>query len=108
LEPLTQTQSQKLLAAMAQVEALLRASSVEIAQEDPWSRDAQSCYAQYFAELDERFRTGFDLRKGVSYDIAEFRPPHGCLLIARLYGKQVGCAALRVLERGVGEIKRMW
>jgi DNA-binding MarR family transcriptional regulator/predicted GNAT family N-acyltransferase len=108
LEPLTQTQSQRLLAAMAEVETLLRASSVEIAREDPSSRDAQSCYAQYFAELDKRFRTGFDLRKGISYDIKDFQHPHGCLLVARLYGNAVGCGALRVLERGVGEIKRMW
>jgi DNA-binding MarR family transcriptional regulator len=108
LEPLTQTQSQRLLAAMAEVEALLRASSVEIAREDPSSRDAQSCYARYFAELDERFRSGFDLRKGVSYDIGDFEQPRGCLLVARLCGEPVGCGGLRVLERGVGEIKRMW
>jgi len=108
LDPLTQAQSHRLLAAMAEVEALLRASSVEIAREDPSSRDAQACYAQYFAELDQRFRSGFDLRKGVSYDVTDFQPPRGCLLVARLYGTPVGCGALRALERGVGEIKRMW
>ena len=108
LEPLTESQSRRLLAAMAEVETLLRASGVEISSEDPSSADAQSCYAQYFAELDARFRNGFDLHKGVSYDVTDFRHPHGCLLVARLYGKPVGCGALRVLERGVGEIKRMW
>jgi DNA-binding MarR family transcriptional regulator/GNAT superfamily N-acetyltransferase len=108
LAPLTPGQSQRLLAAMAEVEGLLRASSVEIATEDPTSANAQSCFAQYFAELDARFRAGFDLRKGVTYDVADFLPPRGCLLIARLHGEAIGCGALRTLAPGLGEIKRMW
>src|SRR5690242_20258014 len=39
LTPLSATQSQRLLAAMAEVEGLLRASSIEIAAEDPASAD---------------------------------------------------------------------
>ena len=108
LTPLSVCQGQRLLAAMAEVEALLRASSVEIVSEDPASADAQSCYAQYFAELNMRFRAGFDLHKGVTYDIADFAPPRGCLLIARLHGAAIGCGALRTLEPRLGEIKRMW
>lgn len=108
LTPLSETQSRRLLVAMAEVADLLLASSVEIAAEDPTSVDAQSCYAQYFAELNARFRAGFDLSKGVTYDIADFARPHGCLLIARLHGASVGCAGLRTLEPRLGEIKRMW
>jgi len=108
LEPLSPTQNQRLLAAMTEIEGLLRASSIEIAPEDPSNADAQACFAQYFAELDTRFRAGFDLKKGVTYDIADFVPPRGCLLIARLHGVAVGCGALRTLAPGLGEIKRMW
>jgi DNA-binding MarR family transcriptional regulator/GNAT superfamily N-acetyltransferase len=108
LAPLTPAQSQRLLAAMVEVEQLLRASSVDIEHEDPMTPDALACFAQYFAELDARFRSGFDLQKGVTYDVADFRPPHGRLLVARLHGEAVGCGALRTLEPGVGEIKRMW
>jgi len=107
--PLTKVQSQRLLTAMTEVERLLRASSVEIAPEDPVRADAQACLAQYFAELDERFSSGFDPSKGANTkDAEEFAAPRGCLLIARLYGEPVGCGALHTLEPGIGEIKRMW
>jgi len=108
LASLTQAQSQRLLAAMTEVESLLRASSIEIMPEDPASPDARACFAQYFSELDARFRSGFDIEKGVDYDIADFMPPRGRLFIARLHGEAVGCGALRTLEPRVGEIKRMW
>jgi len=108
LASLTQAQSQRLLAAMTEVESLLRASSIEIMREDPASPDARACFAQYFRELDTRFRSGFDIEKGVDYDVADFMPPRGRLFIARLHGEAVGCGALRTLEPRVGEIKRMW
>ena len=107
-EPLSKAQGQRLLTAMAEVEGLLRASSVEIAVENPVSPDAQACYAKYFAELDARFRGGFDRKAGISYDVADFTVPRGCLLLARLHGAAIGCGALRTLKPGLGEIKRMW
>lgn len=82
--------------------------SVEIAPEDPTSADAQRCLDQYFAELDARFRGGFDRDKGGSADVDDYAPPRGRLFLVRLFGKPIGCGALRTLERGVGEIKRMW
>ncbi len=107
LDPLSAEQSRRLLAAMTEVERLLRASSVEIAPEDPAGTVAQRCFDQYFAEIDARFREGFDRTKGGSSD-ADFAPPRGCLLVARLRSEPIGCGALRVLAPGVGEIKRMW
>ena len=108
LAPLSGEQAQRLIAAMSEVERLVRASSVEIAAEDPASVDAQACLAQYFAEIDNRFRGGFDPRKSGTTDLTGFRAPHGCLLIARLFGEPIGCGALRTLTPRVGEIKRMW
>ncbi|MGH8213333.1 MAG: GNAT family N-acetyltransferase [Rhodanobacteraceae bacterium] len=108
LQPLSATQAQRLLAAMSEVEALFRASSVEIAPADPAGRDAQHCLDRYFAEIDARFEGGFDHDRDGTEGIDEFKPPRGGLLVARLFGKPLGCGALRVLEPGVGEIKRMW
>lgn len=108
LDSLNPQQTRRLLAAMTEVEHLLRASSVEIAAEDPAHADAQQCLGQYFDELGTRFRGGFDRGKGGSSDLDDYVPPRGCLLLARLFGRPVGCGALRTLAPGVGEIKRMW
>ena len=108
LQPLSGMQTGRLLAAMSEVENLLRASSVEIAPADPKSRDAQHCLGRYFAEIDARFEGGFDRDRDGAEGIDEFRAPHGCILVARLFGEPVGCGALRLLEPGIGEIKRMW
>src|SRR5436309_8727605 len=60
LEPLSQSQRAKLVAAMAQVERLLIASLVQITVADPTGQDARWCFEQYFTELGERFEAGFD------------------------------------------------
>jgi DNA-binding MarR family transcriptional regulator/GNAT superfamily N-acetyltransferase len=108
LDPLSKGQARRLVAAMSEVELLLRASSVEVALEDPTSSDAQWCLDQYFAEIDARFRGGFNHDKGESSRIQDFAPPDGCLLVARMFGQPIGCGALRTLEPRIGEIKRMW
>src|SRR5690348_4267725 len=107
LEPLSPAQAKRLLSAMSEVETLLRASSVEIAQADPASREAQHCLDQYFEEIHARFSGGFDRDKDGSA-LQDFRPPRGCMLVARLFAEPVGCGALRTLGPGIGEIKRMW
>lgn len=107
LEPLSPAQAKRLLSAMSEVETLLRASSVEIAQADPASREAQHCLDRYFEEIHARFPGGFDRDRGGSA-LQDFRPPRGCMLVARLFADPVGCGALRSLEPGIGEIKRMW
>jgi len=108
LVPLSDAQMKRLLNAMSEVERLLRASSIEIVQEDPASADAVQCLGRYFAEIDARFAGGFDRDKGGAAEIGEFAPPRGCLLLARLHGEPVGCGAVRTFEPGIGEIKRMW
>ncbi|HJU07636.1 MAG TPA: helix-turn-helix domain-containing GNAT family N-acetyltransferase [Rhodanobacteraceae bacterium] len=108
LQPLSDKQAQRLVSAMSEVESLLRASSVEIAPVDPESRDARHCLDQYFSEIDARFAGGFDGAKDGTCTLEHFRPPRGCMLVARLFGEPMGCGALRTLESGIGEIKRMW
>ncbi len=107
LAPLSRAQTQRLVAAMTEVESLLRASGVEIAPAEPASREARYCLDQYFGEIDARFPGGFDRGRSLSGH-ADFVPPRGCMLIARLFGEPVGCGALRTLGADVGEIKHMW
>jgi DNA-binding MarR family transcriptional regulator/ribosomal protein S18 acetylase RimI-like enzyme len=108
LAPLSQEQAGRLVTAMVEVDRLLRASSVEMVPADPLSADAQRCLDQYFAEIASRFRGGFDREAGGATAVQDFVPPHGCLLLAWLFGEPIGCGAIRTLEPGIGEIKRMW
>ena len=108
LEPLSEHQRIKLVAAMAQVERLLIASMVQINVADPTSSDARWCFEQYFTELGERFETGFDPTLSISAEAHELTPPAGLLLIAWLREEPVGCGALKFHENKVGELKRMW
>jgi ribosomal protein S18 acetylase RimI-like enzyme len=108
LKPLTGEQARRLVAAMSEVERLLRASSVEIAPSAPSSPDAERCLDQSFAELARRFRGGYDRSLDGAAEVRDYVPPRGSLVVARLFGEPVGCGALRTLEPRVGEIKRMW
>ena len=89
-------------------EALLRASAVRIAIEDPRSADARWCFEQYFSELDARFETGFNASLSISADADELMPPAGALLIARVDARPVGCGALKFHPGAPAELKRMW
>lgn len=108
LASLGPAQRERMTAAMAEVERLMRASAVAIEPADPASADARRCLEAYFSELDERFETGFDPARTVSADPDELVPPAGQFLIARLDGRAVGCGGLKVKGRKLGEIKRMW
>lgn len=108
LAPLGETQRQRLIAAMTEVERLLRASAVEVVLTDPASAEARACIDAYLHELDDRFEGGFDASRSVSADPGELMPPAGAFLVARLDGEAVGCGGLKITDPGVGEIKRMW
>lgn len=108
LLPLGCRQGRRLVAAMTEVERLLRASAVTVEVEDPTDEGARWCLEQYFQELNERFENGFELRLSMSAQPDVLTPPKGYLLVARLAGEPVGCAALKNMGGGVGDVKRMW
>lgn len=108
LAPLSVSQGRRLVSAMAEVDRLLRGSSVEISLTDAASAQVRGCLGRYFEELDARFPGGFDVGIDEAADARQFEPPQGGMVVARLFGEAVGCGALRTLERRVGEIKRMW
>jgi DNA-binding MarR family transcriptional regulator/GNAT superfamily N-acetyltransferase len=102
------SQRGRLVAAMAEVERLLLASMVDVRPADPRAPDARACLAAYFAELARRFDTGFDPGRSLPAADDELVPPAGLLLLARLHGEPVGCAALKVHGQEPAEVKRMW
>ena len=108
LAPLSARQRDRLIAAMAEVERLLRASAVQIAVEAPDSADARWCLEEYFRELAGRFEAGFDPAATISASAGELTPPVGVFVIARLGEQPIGCGALKVKDGNIGEVKRMW
>lgn len=108
LSPLSETQRERLVGAMAEVERLLLASQVEIAVADAESPAAQFAARQYYTELSERLQDGFDPSVGGAIRDAAIMPPAGLLLVATLHGETVGCGALTFQHDGFAEVKRVW
>ncbi|PYP66528.1 MAG: MarR family transcriptional regulator [Gemmatimonadetes bacterium] len=108
LAALPEPQRQRLVAAMTEVHALLRAAAIQITRVDPASKAARWCVAQYFAELTNRFEKGFDPGQSIPADDAELRPPRGAFLVASVDGESVACGAVKSIAPGVGSLKRMW
>lgn len=108
LAPLDARQRDRLTAAMAEVERLIRSAAVAVRIEPPASADARWCLDRYFAELAARFETGFDPGRSNPASETDMTPPNGVFVVARLDGAAVGCGALHRIDRTTGEIKRMW
>jgi len=108
LQPLTPGQRERLVIAMAEVQRLLVAASVQLTVTDPRDPGARSCMRAYFDELDQRFDNGFDPAASISADDAELTPPAGLFLLATLHTEPVGCGALKFHDDASVEIKRMW
>jgi ribosomal protein S18 acetylase RimI-like enzyme len=108
LEPLSARQRIRLVAAMAEVERLLVASTVQVTACDPRHPHARACFQAYFSELSHRFDAGFDPARSISAGDGELTPPAGLLLVATLHGEPAGCGALKFHGDAPAEIKRMW
>jgi DNA-binding MarR family transcriptional regulator/GNAT superfamily N-acetyltransferase len=108
LTPLTETQRERLVGAMAEVHRLLRVAGVQIDVVDPATPSARWCVAQYFAELAARFEHGFDPGTSISAEDDELRPPRGAFLLASIDGQPSACGAVKTIAPKVGSLKRMW
>lgn len=107
LEPLSEEQRKRLIAAMAEVEQLLRASMIVVAVEHPGTPDARHCLGRYFEELNTRFKAGFDAAAALTAAMHDLAAPAGLLLVARLRGEPIGCSGLILYADGP-VVKRMW
>jgi DNA-binding MarR family transcriptional regulator/GNAT superfamily N-acetyltransferase len=108
LLPLSSKQRERLVAAMTEVERLMRAAAVEIRVEQADSAAAQGCLETYYRELAERFAGGYDPAMARPLGPDKLTPPTGCFLVAYLDGAPIGCGALKATDATIGEIKRMW
>jgi DNA-binding MarR family transcriptional regulator/N-acetylglutamate synthase-like GNAT family acetyltransferase len=108
LEPLTQAQQERLVAAMAEVERLLTASLVELAVVDPDEPAARFCLGEYYGELERRFERGFEHAISIAARPEQLRLPAGLFVVAWLRGEPVGCGALKFHGSEPAELKRMW
>ncbi len=108
LAPLSDSQRERLVTAMAEVHQLLRAAGTRIERVDPSSATARWCLEQYFRELVARFDAGFDPAKSIPASDDEMRPPLGAFLVATVDGENVACGAIRTTAPATGYIKRMW
>ncbi|HUK44863.1 MAG TPA: helix-turn-helix domain-containing GNAT family N-acetyltransferase [Gaiellaceae bacterium] len=108
LEPLSSSQRDRLVAAMAEVERLLTAGLVEFRDVDPADEDARYCLGEYFAELGRRFDGGFDAAMSTEAHHHQLRPPAGLFVVAMLRTEPVGCGGLKLHGREPAELKRMW
>lgn len=98
----------RLVAAMVEVYRLLQLVGLRIERVDPASPAARWCVARYFAELDQRFESGFDPAASLSADDRDLVPPRGAFLLATVDAQPVACGAVKAIEPGVGSLKRMW
>lgn len=80
-------------------------TEVSIQAVDPTMADAQSALVSYFDEMAERV----DLRY-LGEDAAVDADDEGGFFVVALDAKKrvVGCGALRELEPGMGEVRRLW
>ena len=108
LAPLSKSQRERLVTAMAEVHRLLRVAGVRIERVDPASDAARWCISQYFAELAERFEAGFDPAQSIPMEDDELRPPRGVFIVASADGEPLACGAIKPITRRVGYLKRMW
>ncbi len=74
---------------------------------DPPAGEVRPLFAEYAASL------SFDLDfQGFETELSDlpgpYAPPRGALLVARAGVEPAGCAALRALDDGVGELKRLY
>jgi len=108
LEPLSDAKRERLVSAMAEVEHLLSAGLVEIAEADPGSLDGRFCLDSYFAELGRRFEAGFQVANSHAAADDDLQPPRDVFLVARLRGELVGCGGLKLKPGKPAELRRMW
>ena len=75
---------------------------------DPVSPEALTAMTSYFAELNDRFPTGFDAGDALTADPVAFQAPRGAFVIVRDGAIPVGCGGIQRIDATTGEIKRMW
>ncbi|MFT3876663.1 MAG: helix-turn-helix domain-containing GNAT family N-acetyltransferase [Propioniciclava sp.] len=99
--PLSPGQRRRLEEALATADLLLRAATLEFREVPPDGPLARQAMEHYFAELDARFPSGFEVSD-------EAVDPEAYCLAALSDGRLVAFGAYRPLSQRDAEIKRLW
>ena len=89
------------------IASALGRDSVMLQECDPRCKEAQYCLGEYYAELERRFATGFDVTRSRDPDADDMVRPRGAFFVAMSDTLPVGCVGLKG-KSNVGEIKRLW
>ena len=108
LQPLSERQRDRLIAALATADLLVRAATIQLRRVDPRSALATRAVDQYFAELNRRFPSGFDAAAARAADAAAVVDGAAVFVVASSNGLPVGCGGIHQLTATTGEVKRMW
>ena len=108
LQPLSERQRDRLTAALATADLLVRAATVQLRRVDPRSALAAQAVEQYFAELHSRFPGGFDAAAARAADAVAATDGASMFAVANSDGMPVACGGVQQLTATCGEIKRMW
>lgn len=100
--------SEELLRAMDLIASALGRDRIAIEEADPAGEAARHCLAAYYAELERRFETGFDVSLSRDPDAADMARPRGVFLVAWSDGLPIGCVGLKGNAGGMAEVKRLW
>ncbi len=108
LDPLSERQRERLHDALDTAERLLRAATIRFEVVDPESQAALTSMGRYFAELDERFPSGFDAGDTLTADAPSMREPAGAFVVAFDGDAAIACGGILRHDGRSDEIKRMW
>lgn len=79
-----------------------------IQRTDPRAPEARACLSAYYAELDARFGTGFDVALSRDPEATDMIAPRGAFFVARDGTGPLGCAGLKGHDGSWAEVKRLW
>ena len=82
----------------------LEKASITVQREDPAQADVRAL----IAELDRYLIGLYDPEENHLLDIESLRAPDVSFYVARRAGVALACGALRVIEPGIGEVKRVY
>ena len=108
LQALSDRQRNRLTAALATADLLVRAATIQLRRVDPRSAPAQQAVHHYFAELNRRFPNGFDAATARTAEPSLVVDDTAAFIVATSDGQPVGCGGGQHVTAQTGEIKRMW
>jgi DNA-binding MarR family transcriptional regulator/ribosomal protein S18 acetylase RimI-like enzyme len=108
LEPLTHTQRERLVSALADVERLFSLALVRFEPADVTKPEARRLLQAYAAELDRRVPSHAPSWPEMEATLGTLRPPHGLFLLVTLRAEPIGCGGLKLPPGEPAELKRMW